>query len=216
VKMYCGPLGIYYEVLKDQYQHAEAGFEINKGDYVIDAGACIGDSSFFFAHRVGPHGKVFAFEMLPENLRVLYKNMELNSAHISNVTVVEKPVSETSGKEFFIFEDGPASQLREVNESSGKEGVKVTSISIDDFVERNHIEKIDMIKMDVEGSELSALKGAVNTIKKFKPKLAICVYHKECDFDEIPKFIDSLGIYEKYNLKHHGIQLGETVLYCMA
>ena len=64
--------------------------------------------------------------------------------------------------------------------------------TIDDFVREKNIPKVDFIKMDIEGAELDALKGAINTIKTFKPKLAICIYHKPEHFYEIPTFIKSI------------------------
>ena len=57
------------------------------------------------------------------------------------------------------------------------------------------------IKMDVEGSELAALKGAAKTIKKHHPFLAICLYHRKNDVVDIPLYIDSLGLKYKYFLR---------------
>lgn len=215
VKIYAGALTLYYEVLKDQYQYSEVGFKVEKGDILIDAGACVGDSTFFFASRVGSSGKVFAFEMLPANLRVLYKNVSLNAEEFQNIKVFECPLAEESDKEFYIVENGPASCISEKAPKDTSQAVVVKSMSIDSLVKEEKLDKVDMIKMDIEGAELSALKGAVDTIKSFRPKLAICVYHRECDFDEIPRYIDSLGMDYKFHLKHHGIQQGETVLYCL-
>lgn len=57
------------------------------------------------------------------------------------------------------------------------------------------------IKMDIEGSELQALKGAIDTITKYKPYLAVCLYHRKNDLVEIPLFIDSLGVKYDYYLR---------------
>jgi len=67
--------------------------------------------------------------------------------------------------------------------------------------------------MDIEGSELNALKGAEKVIKKYKPKLAICVYHDIDHFVSIPKYLNEIVPEYKFYLEHHTIHLGETVLY---
>jgi hypothetical protein len=72
---------------------------------------------------------------------------------------------------------------------------------------------VDFIKMDIEGAEPYALKGAINTIKKFKPKLAIAIYHSLSDFVQIPKFIDDLGLGYKLHLSHCSIHEEETILF---
>ena len=69
--------------------------------------------------------------------------------------------------------------------------------------------------MDVEGAELSTLKGAKETIKKYKPRLAVCVYHKLEDILEIPQYILSLDpSYRLYMRNYESFGL-ETVLYAV-
>ena len=70
---------------------------------------------------------------------------------------------------------------------------QIETTSIDDFVRRNGIARIDFIKMDIEGAELVALQGAAATIRTFKPKLAIAVYHRPTDITAIPAWIDEDG-----------------------
>jgi FkbM family methyltransferase len=76
-------------------------------------------------------------------------------------------------------------------------------------------EEVTFIKMDIEGAELEALKGATETIKKYKPKLAICIYHRECDIVEIPRFIHQLVPQYKFYIRHHSFLPWETVLYAI-
>ena len=89
----------------------------------------------------------------------------------------------------------------------------VQTITIDDFVGQNSIEKIDFLKMDIEGAEPKALEGAMQTIIKYKPKLAISIYHSLDDFINIPKWIDELNLGYKFFLGHHTLHLEETILY---
>ena len=76
-------------------------------------------------------------------------------------------------------------------------------------------ERPTFIKMDIEGSELEALRGAEETIKKYKPKLAISVYHKMEDIVSIPEYILSLNLDYKLYLRHYSLGGYETVLYAI-
>lgn len=68
--------------------------------------------------------------------------------------------------------------------------------------------------MDIEGAGESALRGCAETIKKYKPKLAICVYHKPEDIFEITEYILYLNPDYKLWLRHYTNLVNETVLYC--
>lgn len=74
-------------------------------------------------------------------------------------------------------------------------------------------DKVTFIKMDIEGSELEALRGAVNVIKRDKPRLAICIYHKPEDMYEIPFWIKETVPEYKLYIRHHTDGILETVLY---
>jgi hypothetical protein len=70
--------------------------------------------------------------------------------------------------------------------------------------------------MDIEGAELDALKGAEETIKRDKPKLAICIYHKDSDFVETPEYIHEFVPEYRLYVRHHGrTSARETVLYAV-
>ena len=78
-------------------------------------------------------------------------------------------------------------------------------------------DKVTFIKMDIEGAELNALKGACKTILKNRPRLAICIYHKPEDICEIPEYLLSLVPEYRFWIRHYSSNEWETVLYakCM-
>ena len=90
---------------------------------------------------------------------------------------------------------------------------KIQGYDIDSIVGE---EQVTFIKMDIEGSELKALEGAEKTIKRHKPKLAICIYHKPMDVIEIPSYIMRLVPEYKFCIRQYTSRMWETVLYAIA
>ena len=88
----------------------------------------------------------------------------------------------------------------------------VKGVTLDEIIKD---EKVTYIKLDVEGSELKALEGAKNTIKKNKPRLAICIYHKLEDILELPLYILDLVPEYKFYIRHYCSCMWETVLYAV-
>ena len=88
------------------------------------------------------------------------------------------------------------------------------STSIDTLDNYLHGERATFIKADVEGMELALLKGAAQTISRWKPKLAICVYHYPLDLPDTIAYIRALVPNYRFALRHHSPQQMETVLYC--
>ncbi len=84
-----------------------------------------------------------------------------------------------------------------------------------DFLDNHMVEKVDMVKMDIEGFEYKALLGARRVIQRDHPILAICVYHKQEDIWEIPKLIHSICSEYKFYLRHYSLFQNETVLYAI-
>jgi hypothetical protein len=70
--------------------------------------------------------------------------------------------------------------------------------------------------MDVEGSEMAGLAGAAGALRRFRPKLAISLYHVPDDFFRIQSFIDDLRLGYRFYIDHHTIWEEETVLYAIA
>ena len=93
---------------------------------------------------------------------------------------------------------------------------KVPLRSIDSLVNTKDIEKIDFIKLDVEGAEMDTLRGAQQSIAHFKPKLAISLYHKPDDLFEIILYIKEKFPFYNCYVDHYTFHSEETVLYCIA
>lgn len=205
--LWSGVGGITLEFLLDQYNYRNM-VKVEGNDIVLDCGGCYGDTALHFAHNTS--GKVYSFEFIPENINIFKKNLALNPKYADQVVLTSSPLGIVSGEEVYAVANGPGTNINA--QKSENTGVYYT-VSIDDFVEKNHIEKIDFIKMDIEGSEEKALKGARETIKKYKPKLAICAYHKEDDLIVLPRLIKELVPEYKLYLKHNTCMNNETVLF---
>jgi FkbM family methyltransferase len=213
IEIYYTALGIYVGFILKQYEYRMNHVEIGarEGDVVIDAGGCWGDTALYFANSVGKRGKVFTFEFIPSNLGIMKRNISLNPSLESIIDIVVRPVWSESDKMLFYADDGPGSRV--TFDNTGDSSHRISTIAIDDWVEENGIEKVDFIKMDIEGSELDALIGAEQTIRRYRPKLAIAIYHRVEDFKEIPRYIHSLNLGYRFYLGHFTIHAEETVLF---
>lgn len=213
VKLFYVPFAVIYVFVLQQYRCKmfDVVIEVAEGDTVIDAGACYGDTALYFAHKAGKNGKVYSCEFLPENLTIFNRNMALNAELAGRIKLVEQPLWSKSGEQLFVEGNGPGTRV--VSNPNNPDAIPIKTQAIDDLVRNEKLDRVDFIKMDIEGAELEALKGAENTIRQFRPKLAISVYHKFEDFWTIPKYIDSLGLGYRFSLRHFTIHQEETVLF---
>ncbi|MDD5383792.1 MAG: FkbM family methyltransferase [Gallionella sp.] len=217
IRAYCTGGGGSYIFLQRQYELHRDGVhcKAEKGDVVIDAGACWGETSLYFAHEVGKDGRVFAFEFIPSNLDVLRKNIAANPKLADTITVVDHPVWHQEGQILYYVDWGPGSRVSFEKLREDFADTQCATTTIDHIVSKFNVPRVDFIKMDIEGAELNALKGAKNTILRFHPKLAISLYHSVDDFKTIPRYLTSLGLPYKYYLDHHTIYENETVLFAV-
>ena len=195
-------------IVHNQYSYKDC--KVEKDDYVIDAGGCWGDTSLIFAAKTGKNGKVFTFEFFEDNLSVLKDNFDYNKNFSDRIILTEKPLYKKSDE--ILYLNHACADITTLTEKKNN-SLRYKTISIDDFVEKNKIEKIDFIKMDIEGCELFALEGARNTIKKHKPKFAIAAYHKYNDCYEISKFLNDLNVGYKFYFATYTLNFTDTVIY---
>jgi FkbM family methyltransferase len=209
--------GIHAQVLLEQYRcDVDDGtvVDVNEGDVVIDGGGCWGETALFFASKVGPEGRVFSFEFLPDNLRIFERNLALNPDLRDRISVLPHALWSRSDALLAMVARGPGTR---VIEARGKPGeATVSTLSIDDLVARYALQRVDFLKMDIEGAELEALRGAEDTLRRYRPSLAVSVYHRLSDFWTIPTWLDRLGLDYRFYLRHFTIHAEETVLFAKA
>lgn len=208
LKLYFVSNGILVDFIMQQYNYSDLVC-VKPGDIVIDAGGCWGDTALYFSAKGAAN--VFVYEFIPSNIDIFKQNIALNPHYEKNITLVDKAVWETSGVDLSFDDRGPASRVGELGQYQGN----TQTLSIDDLVASENLSHVDFIKMDIEGAELYALKGASETIRRFKPKLAISVYHKPDDMIVIPEYIQSLNPDYRFYLDYYTIIGDEIVLYAI-
>jgi FkbM family methyltransferase len=212
LSLHAHPLGILNTFVLEQYRYRNGKFDLGvaAGDVVIDAGACWGDTTLYFANRVGADGRVYAFECLEENLGIYTANMRRNAGLQGRISLERRALWSASGEALNFVANGPGSRI------SGEGAAQVRTVALDDFAAEAGIERVDFIKMDIEGAEQQALRGAEYILERDRPKLAISVYHQPEDVTAIPRYIDALDLGYRCYLDHYTIHNEETILFAIA
>lgn len=180
----------------------EGIYQISEDEVLMDCGAFTGDTLLDFTRRTKlSYKKVLSFEPDPMNYSITLST--INKHKWKDIILINAAVGEENGYSFFDASGTDGSRLCPAGDA------KVKVVKLDDYFG----ERPTLIKMDVEGAEMAALKGAEEIITKLKPKLAICLDHKCFDFLDIPKYIHQLVPEYKLKVRHHTDVLYDTVLY---
>jgi FkbM family methyltransferase len=183
------PLYVYgYE-----YGVYERFYTVKPGDVILDAGANTGYVSLLYSKRAGTGGKVFAFEPDAINIQQIKDNIALNGG-CENIIIEDLLLwNENTFVEFYESGTVGSSALWI---PTGVTTVKKQTITIDDWVKQNNITKLDFVKMNIEGAEIEALEGCVETIKNLKPDFAIYSNHLvngELTYIRLEAFFKKIG-----------------------
>jgi FkbM family methyltransferase len=177
---------------------------LEPGAVAMDWGGHYGLVSVYMAKKVGPKGRVIAFEADPKNYGILMRNLELNGTE--NVTAVDKGIFDASGWLEFYSGGGYTSSFRKTDYVEKDKGrfvvARVPVVSLDDMADELKLDRLDLIKIDIEGSEFPALKGAAETLKRCKPALLIetHVVDGKATADDVVEFLHNVG-YEKITVE---------------
>ncbi len=142
---------------------------LKPGNVLYDIGANIGFFTLLGARLAGPNGQVHAFEPLPVNAALVRHNCTRNG--FTNVILWEQAVSDVSGRgELYVAKCSGGSGLTTVSPPPDlQDTLAIETITIDDLLAQQRIAPPDVIKLDVEGAELLALRGMRGALEKYKP-----------------------------------------------
>lgn len=199
-----GAAGPLADVSRKEQYFPKGIIELTDHEVFVDGGAYTGDTLLTFMRLTGGRcARACAFEPDPatsERLRATVERRGLRGVTVRNKGLWSAPAT----LPFAVWHGTSASAV------SGAGEVSVLAETIDQTAP-----DATFIKLDVEGAELEALKGAAATIKRNRPKLAVCVYHKPEDLFEIPLFIKALVPEYRLYLRQHQPVACETVLYAV-
>ncbi len=146
---------------------------VRKGSVVLDIGANIGYYSLLFARNAGPEGRVYAFEPDPVNKELLSRNIRLNK--YDNVVITQKAVSNVTGPARLFLSEENAGDHRIFDSNDGRRYIEVDSVRLDDHF-ADFKDPIDLVKMDIQGAEYSALQGMQELIGRNRDLVLCCEY----------------------------------------
>ena len=184
---------------------------INEGDIILDVGANLGTITLLFSQFAGENGVVHAFEPTPSTFEKLSQNVF--NMNRKNIILNNLAVSDSVGEIIFnTYEDAYASWNTIANRPLEKYGIniqkpvpiKIPTTTIDEYCEINAIKKLDFVKIDVEGAELSVLKGAKGMFSSKKIKYCSfefgqTIFDMGNTVNEFIELIDSFK-YKVYNV----------------
>lgn len=202
-----------YEELCSRGEYFNSGvFDLSENECFVDCGAYNGDTiDEFLKVTNNKFENIIAFELDGDNYKILnetvssYENGISEKIKCYNYGVWNEESEITYGK----GADNDSSDGISIYKDNNKDIAK--AVKLDDILLGD---KITLIKMDIEGAEQNALKGAENIIKKQKPKMAICLYHRLDDFWKIPLYLKKIVPQYKISIRHHSYcNFWDTVCY---
>jgi FkbM family methyltransferase len=164
-------------------------FAVHPGDIVLDCGGNVGT----FTQTALKHGArlIVAFEPAPENIEVYRRNFQSQIA-AGQVILVPKGVWDKD--DVLLLKRDPHNSAADtfVMLRDGTPGVQAPLTTIDEEVAALKLDRVDYIKLDIEGAEKKALDGARNTLQRFHPRMSIATEHLDSDGVLIPQKVKSI------------------------
>ena len=195
------PMFLIHTFLLEQYRHPDIQqANPREGDIAVDGGAFTGDTALWLAEQVGAEGRVLAFEPDPDSRSVLDRNLRDNPEHGRRIEVRAQALWDVEAD----VELTPqwAATTVEGNERGDVRGVALDSLG-----------DVDFVKLDVEGAELRAIRGAEELIRRRPPRFAVAVYHRPEDVIAIPRELDRIEPSYRFALTHRSLHQFDTMLF---
>jgi FkbM family methyltransferase len=195
--------------LEQYFDEAVILSRLAENEVFIDGGCFDFETSAILLSKAPSVKRIYAFE--PNRLMIPYIEAETAKLQSDIVRLEVAAIWSKKTELFFDVNDNQVNKARSYLTDDGKE--RVAARSIQNVVDPN--DKVTFIKLDIEGAELEGLRGAEEIIKRDKPKLAVCIYHKPEDYVEIAEYIKAIVPEYKAYIRQYFYLGAETVLYCV-
>lgn len=158
-------------VFREDYEAELAFLEhaLSSGKTFVDVGANLGIYALVASRIVGPLGRVIAFEPSQQSFPLLKENVALNN--FTNLQVYPVAVSDKAGKAFLYYGPDPGQDSLGRDPRLQTKGEEVVTQSLDDALDQACVDRVDLIKIDVEGAEEWVLRGANKVVSSHKPTI---------------------------------------------
>ncbi len=177
------------------------------GDIILDGGAWSGDTVLDFVRELDRDCTIYSFEPEAGNYQKLLATIQEEKLEL---VVIPCHIGMWYETTTLSFDTSVENSMQYHVSDSGDQKIEVTTI--DDFVRERGL-KVNVIKMDIEGAEVNALRGASETLVRDRPKLMISAYHEPDDMWKVPLMINSINPDYRCYLAHHGQSPLDYVLY---
>lgn len=172
------------------------------GGTFLDVGANIGYFTLLASRWVGATGRVFAFEPVTSTHARLRRNIALNEA--SNVIPIQMGAASASGRAEIALEDDAGHSHLVSGGNTGNRQETITLTTVDAFVASKGLQRVDVLKIDVEGADFEVLRGAVTTLRRFQPVVLMeveLISRFGATVDDVRLFLDGVG-YDGELIRH--------------
>ena len=205
----------YLELKSREYLELEhPNVPIHKGDTVMDGG--VSTYVFFeekFYQMVGKEGRIIGFEPVIDKILTIKEQLKkYGNIEVHPFGLWKSNATKTLQRYEWGHMNSVKSYVNNYLNSKKTTSAKVKLIKLDDFVKEHNIERLDYIRLNIEGSELEALMGAKNTLKTLKPGLCILLEHYPEELFNVILYLNSLNLGYKFYLGvHDAIRTGFTL-----
>jgi FkbM family methyltransferase len=221
MSMLTGSIAPCRDVMEKDMYFCLPEFAGNFDEAFVDGGAFVGDTlERFIWENLGTFRHIYAFEPGYRQFRAMEQRVQRLAVEwafdCANVSLVRAGLSDSQGRMSCTFlNDAPLrhglSNFESETETAGDDPMSAQVLTLDSYLDGR---QVSFIKADVEGMEMELLRGAQQTIRACKPKMALCVYHYPSHLFEVAEYVRALVPEYRFNLRQHAPLFGDFVLYC--